>query len=119
MAVPLGALLMATEPRRKVAWAVALLVLALGAGLLRRTFVLAFFIDGEGGPPPSLSQPTGDEPGLGRVEHVRVVLIDGLSLETARGLPNMDRVCEGGLDLVVDVGFPPSESSHPEKFDAP
>jgi hypothetical protein len=97
---------MARDRRRGVAWAVGLILLALGAVVLRRAFVQSFFVDGESGAPPSLRQPAADEPGLDPVEHVRVVLIDGLGLETAHDMPNLDRVCEGGLDLVVDVGFP-------------
>jgi len=97
---------MASQRRAGVAWIVGLILVAVCAFVLRRAFVQWFFVDGEAGAPPSLRQPTMGEKGLDEVDLVRVVLIDGIGLETAHDLPHLDRVCEAGLDLVVDVGFP-------------
>lgn len=37
---------------------------------------------------------------------VRVIVLDGLRRDDAAGLPAVAALCRGGLDLVVDVGFP-------------
>jgi hypothetical protein len=50
--------------------------------------------------------PLGRGPGLTAAPRVRVVLIDGLSADTARSLPTWSALCKRGLDLTVDVGFP-------------
>lgn len=50
--------------------------------------------------------PPGQGPGMMPAPRVRVILIDGLSADTARTLPVWSRLCGKGLDLTVDVGFP-------------
>lgn len=50
--------------------------------------------------------PRGSGPSLPAAPRVRVVLIDGLSADTARALPTWSALCKRGLDLTVDVGFP-------------
>lgn len=57
-------------------------------------------------PSPPAVLPEGSGPGLSEVRRVRVVLIDGLSQDTARSLPAVMAVCKRGIDLTVDVGFP-------------
>ena len=57
-------------------------------------------------PSAPASMPRGYGPGLPAVPRVRVVLIDGLSADTARGLPTWSALCRRGVDLTVDVGFP-------------
>lgn len=91
---------------RLIAWLVGLAVLAVLAMGTRRGFVRSFFPDGVPGPAPALSRPAHDAPGLEPVDHVRVLLIDGLGYDEAFGLPNLDRLCDRGLDLEVDNGFP-------------
>jgi hypothetical protein len=44
--------------------------------------------------------------GLAQTSRVRVVLIDGLSAANTRDLPAWRSVCDRGLTLEVDVGFP-------------
>jgi hypothetical protein len=50
--------------------------------------------------------PGGEGAGLAAVGRVRVVLIDGLSMETAKALPAWSAMCDRGLRLTIDVGFP-------------
>ena len=88
--------------------------LALIAGLLaawqaldhaRRRYIKAFFIDGavaDSAPP----WPLPAAPGLTRVDRVRVVLLDGLSLAHADRLPQLSALCARGQRLTLDVGFP-------------
>src|SRR4051812_22487377 len=83
------------------------LLLVAVAGLsygVRRSYLRAFFPDGISGPAPVFPE-AGGEP-LPRVERVRVVILDGLSLSTAQTLPNLSRLCAQGIDLVADMGFP-------------
>jgi len=49
---------------------------------------------GSGGANPAVTRP------------VRVVLLDGLARADTARVPALARLCAGGLDLVVDVGFP-------------
>jgi hypothetical protein len=87
--------------------ALALLGLALAAGVARRHFIRSWFRDAPPGPPPVLSQPVpGQGAGLSPVGQVRVVLLDGLSYDYAGLLIGLNMFCAGGLDLTVDVGFP-------------
>lgn len=44
--------------------------------------------------------------GLAPIARTRVILIDGLSAQTARTMPNWMALCRKGLELDVDVGFP-------------
>jgi hypothetical protein len=57
-------------------------------------------------PSPAARLPAGNGPGLPAVRRVRVVLIDGLSQDTARSLPAYSGLCKRGIDLAIDVGFP-------------
>ena len=92
--------------RDRWTWVVALglLLFAFVVHHARRDFIRSFFVDGPGGPPPALGDATGA--GVDAVARLRVVLVDGLGLEHARALPNLERLCRQGLDLQVDVGFP-------------
>jgi hypothetical protein len=65
--------------------------------------IRSFFVDGPA--VASLPEPA-EGPGLEKVPRVRIVLLDGLSLAHADGLVHLDEVCERGLRLVVDSGFP-------------
>jgi len=56
-------------------------------------------------PPPLAAAPEGAA-GLAPAPRVRVVLIDGVNLEDARGMAAWSTLCARGLDLEVDVGFP-------------
>lgn len=92
-------------------WAAALLgagslyALSIGAMAARREFVRA--VVGRDGPVSSdLSLPPSQGAGLGRVERVRVVLLDGLVASAAAELPGLSEVCAAGQELVIDVGFP-------------
>lgn len=77
---------------------------------LRKGAVQAFFVDARTrAPAPELARPADDAvlgAGLDPVSRVRVVLLDGVGLDTAHTLPAYHRLCERGHDLVVDVGFP-------------
>jgi len=44
--------------------------------------------------------------GVPPAEHVRVILIDGLAPELARGMASWQALCDRGTRLIVDVGFP-------------
>ncbi len=79
------------------------IALAIVAHFGRRATIRAFFQDGAGD--VFLPQPR-EGAGLERVDHVRVVVLDGLSLEMADTLPGLTRLCGGGLALTVDNGFP-------------
>ncbi len=83
---------------RRLVWALALVALACGLYQGRRAFVRAIFVDGAGAPAVADAVAPG--------ARVRVVLIDGLGLEPARSLPNLNALCARGLDLEVDAGFP-------------
>jgi len=50
--------------------------------------------------------PAGMGPGLAQAPRVRVVLLDGLSAQVAAKLPAVSAVCNRGMRLTVDVGFP-------------
>jgi hypothetical protein len=96
-----------TWKSRAVRVAIALVFGALAWVLpdVRRAFIRdVISIDGEPGPGPDLPAATG--PGLARAAHVRVVLVDGAGRPTARTMASWNALCERGLDLVVDVGFP-------------
>lgn len=91
----------------RLAYLATVLLLVLTAALahgVRRSYLRAFFPDGAPGPAPALPVAPGEP--LRRAERVRVVILDGLSLATARSLPTLSRLCGRGLDLVVDMGFP-------------
>jgi hypothetical protein len=77
---------------------------------LRKSAVQAFFVDARTrAAPPALDRPADDGlvgAGLEPVARVRVILLDGVGLDTAHTLPAYERLCARGHDLVVDVGFP-------------
>jgi hypothetical protein len=50
--------------------------------------------------------PAGNGPGLAPVAHTRVILVDGLTEDVAKTLPNWTALCKRGVTLRVDVGFP-------------
>jgi hypothetical protein len=93
---------------RIIAAAIAAVVLAgLAVGLhhYRKAFIQSFFVRGPGGAAaPALAKPDGV--GLSAVPRVRVVLLDGVGLDGASKLPGYSLVCDAGLDLIVDTGFP-------------
>jgi len=60
--------------------------------------------DAPPGAGPDLPQRPGT--GLSVAPQVRVVLIDGAGASTARTMPIWSALCDRGLDLAVDVGFP-------------
>ena len=76
------------------------------AGSARRQLIRAFFRNGPPLAGPALDQPTAAADGLEPVARVRVLLVDGLGAEASRALPVHERLCQGGTDLAVDVGFP-------------
>ncbi len=94
----------------RVAVALALLGLAYTAYRSRNAFVASFFAKGSGAKDaPTLALPEAPElatAGLPPADRVRVALLDGVSLADARTLPHYSELCERGLDLVLDVGFP-------------
>jgi hypothetical protein len=60
--------------------------------------------DAPPGEPATL--PAGQGPGLAPAQRVRVLLIDGLSADTAATLPGWSGLCQRGVAMLVDVGFP-------------
>ena len=89
-----------------LAFVVAGALLGWGTGALRRAFIRSFFSDGPSAPAPLLSQPSGRMPAVAPAGRVRVLLIDGLSSDSAATLPRLNDFCGRGLDVTVDVGFP-------------
>ena len=91
---------------------VAALAVVFGLGFwfvpdLRRAFVRDVVTeDAAPDAPVALPAPPADAAGLPRADHVRVVLIDGAGMTTARTMPAWNALCARGLDLVLDVGFP-------------
>ena len=90
----------------------AVLLLAAAYGLFqgRKQFIASFFAQGPGGaPPPPLAAPpppAGAAAGPGPAPRVRVALLDGVDRVTADRLPSYRALCQRGLALTVDVGFP-------------
>ena len=88
-----------------------LIVLALAAAtwwatpLLRHRVIHAATYD-DGVPSEPAKLPTGSGAGLAPTDRVRVVLVDGLAAANARLLPSWRAVCDHGVTLEVDVGFP-------------
>jgi hypothetical protein len=73
---------------------------------LRRAFIRdVITIDGAPGAAPELAAAPGAA-ALPPFSAVRVVLVDGAGPATARTMPTWNAVCDRGLDLTVDVGFP-------------
>ncbi|MEP6864634.1 MAG: hypothetical protein ABJE66_28695 [Deltaproteobacteria bacterium] len=58
--------------------------------------------------PPSepVVLPPATGAGLPPADHVRVILIDGLAPALARDMPSWQALCDRGVRLTIDVGFP-------------
>ena len=88
----------------------AIVVVVLAAALwllpkLRRTLIdQATWSDAVASEPAAL--PAAEGSGQAAVPRTRVLLIDGLTAEVAGTLPAWRAVCERGLTLQIDVGFP-------------
>jgi len=88
---------------------IVLLALALAAYQGRRAFIRSFFVDGQvtlAGASRAVATASDPELDPGRVDRLRVGLIDGLGEAAAETLPNLNRLCARGQDVRVDVGFP-------------
>jgi arylsulfatase A-like enzyme len=84
---------------------VALAALAWRLPILRRELIYAVTrYDARPSDPAPL--PAGNGPGLPSAPRTRVVVIDGLTEDVARTMPAWTAVCERGITLRVDVGFP-------------
>ncbi len=81
-----------------------ILLLVLGYGLLegRLHLIRGWFQPG----PVRVQQPGTSRPHRGPLNPTRVVLIDGLTAHQARRLPTFKKICDAGISLRVDVGFP-------------
>lgn len=85
--------------------AVVLLAYAWGAPKLRHRFIQDIVTyDAEPADPVELPKLTGA--GLAQVQRTRVILIDGLSAQTAQSLTTWAALCNQGVQTTVDVGFP-------------
>ncbi len=93
---------------RRVVLGLALVLAAYSMYRFRVAWMARLFVRGDGVPAkPVLAGVEGAAPaGPGVSEMVRVVLIDGVDRRTARGMPGWSAICDQGLDLVVDTGFP-------------
>lgn len=83
----------------------ALFVYAYVAPGVRREFIRDV-ITWDAEPSEPVELPGGNGVGLAPIPRTRVILIDGLSAQVARTLPNWTAMCKRGLALDVDVGFP-------------
>jgi len=86
----------------------AVLVLAVAAWLgphVRHHVIHAIAFD-DAVPASSVRFPQPAGAGLAPADHVRVVLVDGLSAANTADLPAWRELCDRGLTLTVDVGFP-------------
>jgi Type I phosphodiesterase / nucleotide pyrophosphatase len=86
------------------------LVLLLGAAwwltpLVRHRVIHAATYD-DARPTAPTQLPVGSGAGLAPTDRVRVVLVDGLAAANTRDLPAWRALCDRGLTLDVDVGFP-------------
>jgi Type I phosphodiesterase / nucleotide pyrophosphatase len=75
------------------------------APLVRHRVIHAATYD-DGIPSTPAQLPAGSGAGLAPTDRVRVVLVDGLAAASTRDLPAWRAVCDRGLTLDVDVGFP-------------
>ena len=90
----------------RTALIVGLVAASFGLGELRRVFIGRIFIDGAVPEDLPIWTATLVGDGLKPAEHVRVILLDGLSSAVAGALPSLSGICASGQDLRVDVGFP-------------
>jgi hypothetical protein len=101
-----------TRPALRLLLAVSLIAAAYALYLYRKDFIASFFPRGPGGDHGRLErlalppEPARASAGLSEAKLVRVALLDGVDKETAAALPNYRALCERGLALTVDVGFP-------------
>lgn len=85
--------------------ALALLAYAWGAPKVRHEFIRDIITyDKEPSDPVELPKLTGA--GLSPVPRTRVILIDGLSAQTAQTMTTWSSLCKQGIQTTVDVGFP-------------
>ena len=88
----------------------ALLAAAFALFRARKAYIADFFPPGPGGaPPPELALPKEAgraRAGLAPAPLLRVALLDGVDRDTADMLPAYRALCDRGLSLTVDVGFP-------------
>ena len=94
--------------RHKISALIASVVLCAVAWWLptmRRTLIRAMTTY-DAVPAESAPLPTATGPGLEKVPHTRVLLIDGLATAVAKTLPNWNALCNAGARLNIDVGFP-------------
>jgi hypothetical protein len=83
---------------------VALALLAWATYAVRRASIRTFFVDGVPSSSRALVPDAGEA--MTTVARTRVVLVDGLSRAHAKTLPGLDAICDAGLELGVDTGFP-------------
>ena len=101
-----------TRPALRLLLAVSLIAAAYALYLYRKDFVASFFPRGPGGDHGRLDrlalppEPARASARLSEAKLVRVALLDGVDKETAAALPSYRALCERGLALTVDVGFP-------------
>ncbi|HEY3807204.1 MAG TPA: alkaline phosphatase family protein [Kofleriaceae bacterium] len=102
---------MATVPRLAIAAVLAVVLLAVAWALphVRHRVIHAITYD-DGTPGPSVRFPdvkrTPAMQPLVPADRVRVVLVDGLAEANTRDLPAWRELCDRGLALEIDVGFP-------------
>jgi len=83
---------------------IALALLAWATYAVRRASIRTFFVDGVPSSSRALVPDAGEA--MTTVARTRVVLVDGLSRAHAKTLPGLDAICDAGLELGVDTGFP-------------
>ncbi|MGE5181830.1 MAG: alkaline phosphatase family protein [Acidobacteriota bacterium] len=89
----------------RVGVAAVLLALALGL-VVERHRIIDDLTTYDAAPSEPALLPVGSGPGLPPAQRVRVVLVDGLAVDTAASLPAWTAACARGVQLTVDVGFP-------------
>jgi hypothetical protein len=85
-------------------WWLSLVCLVLAYGLYqgRRSFIATFFAVG----PATVTQQAPQALEEAATHPVRVVLLDGLGIDTASTLPQLSKLCSRGREFEVDTGFP-------------
>ena len=94
--------------RFRITLAVCIIVLSAIAWYLPRLRrdLLQDIITWDAAPSDPAPLPAGNGPGLAPVARTRVLLIDGLTEDVAKKLPNWSAFCKRGVTMKVDVGFP-------------